>query len=341
MQPLISVIVPVYNTAIYLPRCVASLQAQTLQAIEIILIDDGSTDESAQLCDAYAQNDKRIVVLHTKNGGQSAARNLGIAQAKGAFIAFVDSDDSVLPDMYKTLLSLIQTNDAQAALCGLTRVLANGKRLAADCVQDAVFSGKDAVRQGILLPLLAGEPRLDAADYLNASVCRGLYAHNMISENKLTFSETSFSEDLLFNLDFFAHCTKAVSTEKPFYLYYDNPASTTTAYTATRFDTVCALYRELMLRYPHYHLAANDALPRIGALILGQISVCMKQEVAHNGKRQLLAMCNAAVTEEALQLCKPSSLFFPLSLFCFLIKHRQIFLLTLLIRIYLQFFNAK
>ncbi|MEG0896944.1 MAG: glycosyltransferase [Ruthenibacterium sp.] len=347
MDARISIIVPVYNTENYLPRCVASLQAQTLQALRIILVDDGSTDTCPQLCDGYAQNDARITVLHLKNGGQSAARNAGIAQAETEFVAFVDSDDSIQPQMYETLLSLAQTNNAQAALCGIARVVAHRAPRIADDIKDSVFSGQAAVKQGILLPLLAGQTHFDDAGFLNASACRGIYARAIIQQNALAFANTAFSEDLLFNLDFFAHCTTVASTAEPFYLYYDNPASTTTTFTNTRFDMVCTLYAELTVRYPRYHLSAEEALPRISTLILGFISVCMKQEVAaslrqhRSCKTEIAFLCDAKETRAALQECPYAKLLFPLNLFCSLIQHRQITLFTLLTRLYLRFFDNK
>lgn len=94
-QPLISVIVPVYNIIPYLPRCVESLQKQTYPELEILLIDDGSTDDTPALCDRLAENDPRIRVFHKENGGPSSARNFGLTQAAGAYVGFVDSDDYV------------------------------------------------------------------------------------------------------------------------------------------------------------------------------------------------------------------------------------------------------
>lgn len=103
---LISVIVPVYNVEKYLDRCISSIVDQTYSDLEILLIDDGSTDRSGGICDAWMQKDKRIRVIHKKNGGGvSAARNTGIEQARGAFLGFIDSDDYIAPDMYEYLYS--------------------------------------------------------------------------------------------------------------------------------------------------------------------------------------------------------------------------------------------
>ena len=104
----VSVIIPVYNTAAYLPRCLASVLGQTYRDLEVILIDDGSTDSSATLCDDYAHKDARIRVIHQENGGLSAARNAGLDAACGDLIGFVDSDDWIELDMYAYLVDLLE-----------------------------------------------------------------------------------------------------------------------------------------------------------------------------------------------------------------------------------------
>ena len=110
-QPLITVIIPVYNIMEYLPRCVHSVTAQTYKNLQIILVDDGSTDGTAQLCDELAAEDPRISVYHKENGGSSSARNLGLGKAQGEYIGFVDSDDRCEPEMYEKLLqSMLQNN---------------------------------------------------------------------------------------------------------------------------------------------------------------------------------------------------------------------------------------
>ena len=106
MEPLISVIVPVYKVEQYLGRCVESLLSQTYENTEIILVDDGSTDASATMCDAFAAQDERILVIHKPNGGSSSARNAGITMAKGDYVGFCDSDDYIEQDMYESLLEV-------------------------------------------------------------------------------------------------------------------------------------------------------------------------------------------------------------------------------------------
>ncbi len=112
MEKVISVIVPVYNVAAYLPACLDSILSQSYPALEILLIDDGSTDESGRICDEYAARDSRIRVIHQKNGGAAAAKNAGLRSATGTYLAFADSDDLVEPGAYEKLVSALEATGA-------------------------------------------------------------------------------------------------------------------------------------------------------------------------------------------------------------------------------------
>lgn len=114
---MVSVIVPVYNVEKYLPNCIESICQQTLSELEIILVDDGSTDCSGELCDQYAKLDNRIVVIHKENGGHTSARNAGLKAARGEYIGFVDSDDWLDNTMYEDMLSICKRENADVAVC--------------------------------------------------------------------------------------------------------------------------------------------------------------------------------------------------------------------------------
>ena len=122
---MISVIVPVYNVAAYLDRCVKSIVNQTYADLEIILVDDGSPDQCGTMCDNWAMKDKRIKVVHKENGGLSDARNAGIEVASGDYIGFVDSDDWIEPDMYQDLLEAVEREGAELAVTGINRTYDN------------------------------------------------------------------------------------------------------------------------------------------------------------------------------------------------------------------------
>ena len=119
---LVSIIVPVYQVKEYVGECVESLRAQTYTNLEILLVDDGSTDGSGEICDEYVRSDNRIRVIHQKNRGLSAARNTGLDQAAGEYVAFVDSDDVVLPDFIETLYDLSGRYQADIAACDAASV---------------------------------------------------------------------------------------------------------------------------------------------------------------------------------------------------------------------------
>ena len=123
--PKISIIVPVYNVESYLPRCIDSILAQTYTDFELILVDDGSPDNSGAICDEYAAKDSRIRVIHKENGGVSSARNTGLDFASGKYISFVDSDDVVHPQMYEILLSVLQNTQSGFSACSVQKIPEN------------------------------------------------------------------------------------------------------------------------------------------------------------------------------------------------------------------------
>ncbi|WP_294147965.1 glycosyltransferase [uncultured Selenomonas sp.] len=122
----ISVVVPVYNTASYLRQCLASIASQTYRDLEIICIDDGSTDGSGEICDAFAEQDARFVVRHQANAGESAARNAGMALARGEYLAFVDCDDWLAPEMYEKLLHHMQQTQVDIVGCSYVKEFEDG-----------------------------------------------------------------------------------------------------------------------------------------------------------------------------------------------------------------------
>lgn len=127
--PLISIIVPVYNVKPYLKECFDALSRQNYPKLEIILVDDGSTDGSGIECDEFAKRDLRVRVIHQENKGLSAARNRGILEAKGGYVTFVDSDDSVAPDYVQYLFSLIVKYDSKLSICALREITVKGKEI--------------------------------------------------------------------------------------------------------------------------------------------------------------------------------------------------------------------
>jgi len=149
-SPWISVIIPVYNIKEYLPRCVRSVTGQTYRNLEVILVDDGSTDGTGALCDELAKEDDRIRVFHKENGGSSSARNLGIEHATGEYLGFVDSDDYISPEMYERLVDGIRASGGQIAQIGRDEVDEQGQKLPNICEppeKDEFISSEDFMRE--------------------------------------------------------------------------------------------------------------------------------------------------------------------------------------------------
>lgn len=172
-MPTISVIVPVYNTAAYLSRCIESLVNQTYSDLQIILIDDGSTDESGAIADEWQTQDPRIEVYHQPNQGQSAARNAGLQHAKGEYIAFVDSDDYIDNNYFSTMLQ------------------------AADDTTDCVQTGYRRVKQNGEM-IKTYRPK---HFYQYTSPCMRLYRRAFFDQHQLRFPEGMIYEDVVFSID--------------------------------------------------------------------------------------------------------------------------------------------
>ena len=145
----ISIVIPVYNIEQYLDRCVESVLQQTYRNLDVILVDDGSPDRCGELCDRWAEQDERVRVIHKENGGLSDARNCGISQANGEYIAFVDSDDFIAADMMEKLHRALRENDAEISICNFHFVDEDGAPIERKNrylpIRDETISGEEAI----------------------------------------------------------------------------------------------------------------------------------------------------------------------------------------------------
>lgn len=147
---MISVIVPIYNAELYLNRCIDSILQQSYTNLEIILVDDGSKDRSGEICDSYLRIDKRVKVIHQKNGGPALARNTGLRAARGEYIGFADSDDCMARDMYEILLAYMQ-EDVDITCCGRMCFFPNGKHEARYLSDAKKYTCEEALAEVLLL----------------------------------------------------------------------------------------------------------------------------------------------------------------------------------------------
>ena len=211
MQELITVIVPVYNVLPYLENCVKSILCQTYNNLEIILVDDGSTDGSEKLCDFFKEKDQRIKVIHKANGGLSDARNAGLLQANGDYFAFVDSDDSIEPDMLELLANNLIKYDSDVSCCRYTRVWEDGKK------QPIGETGEINVYNGI-----EGFKEYLYGKTMDPFVCNKLYKRQIITKEDGSlqlFIKDIVGEDNPFNADVFQRAKRIVLAGEAKYNY--------------------------------------------------------------------------------------------------------------------------
>lgn len=202
----ISVIVPVYNVKRYLEACVMSILGQSYRHFELILVDDGSTDGSAPLCDDLAQRDNRIIVVHQKNGGVSSARNHGLAIMKGKYCTFVDADDIVEADWLKQLHAQITTTGAQLACCSYSIINRDGQKEPTPCHTEAVMNRNDAL-------FLCMQP-----DGYRGQLWNKIFRSDIIQRNDLQMNvQLSMMEDMDFLVRYMQHTERVSFSAYPPY----------------------------------------------------------------------------------------------------------------------------
>lgn len=219
----VSIVMPVFNAAPFLASSIASVQAQTEASWELILVDDGSTDDSLRLCERYARQDARIRLISQPNGGPSAARNSGVRDAGGEFITFLDADDRLYPDALEKLLAAADAHGADMVLGNFAKQEGD----AAPVVQPAVFEPGGAPFHGAA-QVLSGLELLDyvrhflrhPSNHLVSYCWARLYRRAVISQHALQADEAMrLFEDFAFNLDFMARVGKLVFVNAPVYVY--------------------------------------------------------------------------------------------------------------------------
>ncbi len=242
MQTIVSIIIPVYNTEKYLRRCLESIQAQTYPDFEAILVDDGSTDESGNICDEYAINDSRFKVIHKKNEGVSKARIDGYAQSKGDFIVFIDSDDFIADSFVKVLHSTIQNENVDFVSCLCSDIvkgeiipdkrILKGKYEKTELIQllsENIFYDKDTRKAGIPL-------------YLCAKIFKKSFLGNALNAGLNSW----YGEDQLIILTLLYNATSAYFLTDYLYYYVHYETQVTSKYRKDKWDEYYHLWLRLL-----------------------------------------------------------------------------------------------
>ena len=255
MDNLVSLIVPIYNVEDYLDRCVESIVNQTYGNLEIILVDDGSTDTCSEKCDCWKCKDDRIQVIHQKNAGAGIARNTGIHSAKGKYVFFIDSDDAIDPFTVERCVMAAEETDSEIIVFGRYNIFLNGKKEKFPIkIEKTVFRGENIVNQ--FLPGL-----FTYSMGTGISACCKMFRLDLLNDHTVRFpSERKvISEDAFFCLDAVAKAEVVTVIPDCLYYYYKREGSLSTKYKADRQHQNDLFLMELLKRAEDQHLSVKVA----------------------------------------------------------------------------------
>lgn len=261
VKNLVSVIVPIYNVEKYLERCVDSIVKQTYLNLEIILVDDGSTDSSGALCDKLAKKDTRIKAIHKCNGGLSDARNKAIDEADGEYLYFVDSDDYIPLDSIEYLLNKLKDSKSDIAIGGMLTTSKLDENVAKEETYTVTLNNKEAVRE------------LFYGSYYTTSASAKLYKASLFDEIRYPYGK--LNEDLFTTYKLLNRAERVVCSDKTVYYYYHRPGSImNSAFNERKLDVMRALDQiERDIDLEDY-----EAKPAFGALNLSLSSALLAEK---------------------------------------------------------------
>ena len=345
-QPKVSIIVPVYNVERYLDRCINSLRNQSLSDIEIILVDDSSPDSSLQICRKAAEEDSRIKVIHKVNEGAGKARNAGLEIATGEYIGFVDSDDFVEKDMYKTLCEKAEKHEADLVIAGMKFVDGNIFSESGECIirrhfdVDTLFETQENLKE-LKLGVVGAKPEDSEDSKYGMGTAKNLFKKEIIDSNNVRYESEreTLSEDALFLIDYISHIKKAVGIPDANYNYCRNGDSITKSYNKERFNKSLVFVDKVEKRFE------NDIDPEeyhiyIDRFWQAMCRVLCSQEIMHSVdkgttytelKERLKSVCTHPLTRRALKSYPIGKLPLKQMVFAFAIKHRMYLLMKLLV----------
>lgn len=308
MQKLVSVIVPAYNSEKTIKNCVNSIQKQSYKNLEIIVVNDGSKDDTLKILNDISKDDNRVKVIDIPNGGVSHARNMGIDNAHGDYITFVDSDDTIKPDMYEHLLSLMEEYNAQITHCSYSNYNVNG------FVSNVGNNGKVICQNSAeaIECLLSGR-------YFTGSLCTKLYSAELFCDLRLDQS-IKINEDILLNYYLFKKVKNIVYSDMALYNYY-NYSNSSTSTTKQLIKVQQSSYvAELMYNDSRGTVFEKTALSKYtnSLISLYRVLLSQKNEGTEISKKQLIKKIKkykklGGCTDNRSKLCANLVLYLPWS----------------------------
>lgn len=217
-MPQLSIIVPIYNAEKYISGCIRSLLSQNFMNFELILVDDGSEDTSGEICDEYAKTNRRIHVIHQQNEGVSSARNTGIKNASGKYVAFVDADDTIEPNMYSTMITRAEQSELDYVICGYNEIRKQKEYQRSLSLPDNTVMNRGDIIDKLLYSIFSSENIIN-------SPWNKLYKRNLLQQHGIMFPNRRRAEDWLFNIRYLENAQSALYINEPLYNYVRNNES--------------------------------------------------------------------------------------------------------------------
>lgn len=337
-QPLISIIVPIYNVSKYLDRCMDTILNQTYKNLEIIMVDDESPDDCGKKCDEYAKKDDRIVVIHKKNAGLGMARNSGLEIAKGQYVGFVDSDDYVSKDMFEKLYETLKKNNADTCFGRYYDVDSNGNaRDAKEYYKRNLYQGNQV--KELILAMIGSLPEAPGDVEIGMSVWKSLYSMELIKKYNLRFpSEREFiSEDIVFHMEYLQKAQVVVVCDNFGYYYCDNGASLTKSYKTDRFEKEKILYLKEQDELRKI-FKEEEFEQRLYKAFMGRVRRCLLQETGSNLnkkqiKRNMKKICEDQCVQNILKDIDNKKNTYSKKIVNIMIKYKMFFALEVVMKI--------
>lgn len=333
MISLITIIVPVYNVAKYLRRGIDSLLAQTYTNIEIILVNDGSTDCSLDICKEYEMADRRVILIDKANGGVSSARNAGLKIAKGKYIGFLDPDDWIEPDMYENMYTKIMHTNSD--IC-FSNYITEKKGMSIPrklLIEQETLTANEIASQ-IIANMISGKDLNSNSQPILGSVCRLLIKRDIIENNAIIFNRNIvYMEDLLFCIQLLLRSNKVCIDNGYYYHYMQNADSATKIYRENLHQLSLEVYESILAELVNAS-KYSQLEKRMNIRYVEIFLFCVRNEVNPTNKKALLiklryikSLCNDFKLQEILEDINPNGYTFRKKMILRSIRRKSAFLL--------------